>query len=589
MAKTISQLSVDLQLSSAKFTSEMEKARKSIGGLRGDLQLIRFDSIVNLGERAFRAGQQIYNLMESTSALGSEIQRNARTLDMSTQEYQKWLYVAKASDVETEQFMMGLRVLTKNLGDFSRGTGESKDALQRLGLSSKDAFKSMSELLPEIIKKLSEVKNVGEQNALTMDIFGSRSGLAIANMVREGKNIDEIIKRFKELGGGIDDVSLKKLAEAEQSFKDFNLVMQKTKAEVLAPAVSVFAELLKAIIDLKHALLDNDWEALWKRMSPAGAGEAQKGGVGSMYMEYERSLKDKAASMYGGIGTGEIKGKGGEPPVFLTDKQKDDYKLSETGGMPSWEDSFFSYPKQTLPDVNQLNLDLAKTIAAAENLSAAGKMLDWRESLEEIPAGLVKIDGELYELKDILGAMNIEASQWTKDWAKNWKADTNVLGDIVKDFSSNLKLSWNVNLVKMLADGDSFADGIKQMFKGIGDSFINTIQKMITQWFLFGSITGKEESGGGLLHGGSWGGLLGSVGKILKFQHGTDYVPYTGLHHLEKGEAVIPAEGNKGKQGGDTYIFVEATDVGSFERKYGSVIDSRVIAGKRYNRVGMRG
>src|SRR4030042_1335727 len=170
MAKTISQLSVDLQLSSAKFTSEMEKARKSIGGLRGERQLIRFDSIVNLGERAFRAGQQIYNLMESTSALGSEIQRNARTLDMSTQEYQKWLYVAKAADVEAEQFMMGLRVLTKNLGDFSKGTGESKEAFQRLGFSAKDAFKSMSELLPDIIKRLSQIGNVGEQNALPMEI-----------------------------------------------------------------------------------------------------------------------------------------------------------------------------------------------------------------------------------------------------------------------------------------------------------------------------------------------------------------------------------------------------------------------------------
>jgi len=588
MAKTISQLSVDFQLSSAKFTSEMEKARKSIGGLRGDLQLIRFDSIVNLGERAFRAGQQIYNLMESTSALGSEIQRNARTLDMSTQEYQKWLYVAKAADVEAEQFMMGLRVLTKNLGDFSRGTGESKDAFQRLGLSSKDAFKSMSELLPEIIKKLSEVKNVGEQNALTMDIFGSRSGLAIANMVREGKNIDEIIQRFKELGGGIDDVSLKKLADAEQSFKDFNLVMQKVKAEALAPAVSVFAELLKAIIDLKHALLDNDWEALWKRMSPAGAGEAQKGGVGSMYMEYERSLKDKAASMYGGIGTGEIKGKGGGGG-----ETRDVFGMTEADHARSknnleWYKNWVT--DEFVPSLSSISMGEG---AAAEGIITKWVKDDIKQAEDEYK-NYVKdqlSDPHRYD-QMIRGAKEAEMLYGLHESAGQMEKDTKFMENVFQQFSSNMRISWNVNLIKMLSDGDSFADGVKQIFKSIGDSFISTIQKMITNWLLWGSIQGDTGKGKGWGTEGQsgYGGIIGSLGSLVgSFQHGTDYVSQTGLALVHQGEAVIPAEGNKGKQGGDTYIFVEATDLGSFERKYGSVIDSRVIAGKRYNRVGMRG
>jgi len=578
----------------------MEKTRKSIGGLKGDLQLIKFDSIVNLGERAFRAGQQIYGFTKSIADAADQIVDMSRMTGMSITEFQRWDYVMKMNDVDTGTFSMAVKTLVGNMQEATKGTGDSAEAFKAIGISITDVhgnLKPLDTMLTELIEKFSSYEDGTNKIALATVLFG-RSGMAMIEVLNTEKEKLESLKKEAETYGVTQESIIKRNAEAKETFIRLGIVWTTLKQQA-TPVLEIFTNWIELILRLKGAF--DELKKSYEYIVTLGKGNKIEDlpaqvwtpeSVASWYKKggplYTSSTQKPTAPTIGGGLSDKERANIEKSHLEFNKLQAEAYKLSESGGMPSWEDSFFSYPKQTLPDINQLNLDLAKTLAAAENLSEAGQMPDWRQSLEEIPAGLIKIDGELYELKDILGAMNIEAAAWTKDWVKNWKTDTDILGDIVKDFSSNLKLSWNVNLVKMLADGDSFADGIKQVFKGIGDSFINTIQKMITNWFLFGSITGKEESGGGLLHGGSWGGLLGSVGKILKFQHGTDYVPYTGLHHLEKGETVIPAEGNKGKQGGDTYIFVEATDVGSFERKYGSVIDSRVIAGKRYNRVGLR-
>jgi len=72
------------------------------------------------------------------------------------------------------------------------------------------------------------------------------------------------------------------------------------------------------------------------------------------------------------------------------------------------------------------------------------------------------------------------------------------------------------------------------------------------------------------------------------YQHGTDYVPQTGPAFLHAGEMVIPESKSKGGKG-DTYLtIIEATDVESFSKRYGPVIEGIYYKGRRFNRVALR-
>jgi hypothetical protein len=256
-------------------------------------------------------------------------------------------------------------------------------------------------------------------------------------------------------------------------------------------------------------------------------------------------------------------------------------KLSEAGKMPSWEDSLWSYPGRTLPDINALNLEFNKLIANAENLSAAGTMPDWRESLEDIPKGFVEIENHLYTLRDIIDSYDTEAAQWTKDWVANWKTSSERIKDVWVSFSENISNAWSTNMMNIIKSTESTSQKIKSFFQGIGDVFLSTVSKMITQWLLFGSIYGQKEKPGGFLGGGSWGGILGNIASLFtSAQEGGIFTKPTPVLMGDAGdEAAIPLKGGKipieGKTGGDTYIinnYNQINDPNTFVRLYGPVV-----------------
>ena len=73
-----------------KFGKSIQKVKEDVDKMSGALSLIKWDALVNLGERAFRAGQQIYDLARSTASFGSEMSRLSATWGMSIREFQEW-------------------------------------------------------------------------------------------------------------------------------------------------------------------------------------------------------------------------------------------------------------------------------------------------------------------------------------------------------------------------------------------------------------------------------------------------------------------------------------------------------------------
>jgi hypothetical protein len=573
-----------------KIGKGFENIKKNSESMNNSLKLIKFDSIINLGERAFRAGEQIYNLMYSTASLGSEIQRMSRTLGMSTDEYQQWQYVAKACDVEAEQLMLGIRVLTKNMGDLRTGTGEAKDALAKIGITAKDSNKSIGELLPLIINKLSQIGSVAEQNQLAMEIFGSRSGLAIANMVREGKNIDDIIKRFNELGGAISETTIEKLAKSEQAFKDMAVVWKSFTAEVLAPLVEGFAGLLTYILKLKKET-EKQIEIQVKYTPIITKGEQK---VDDYYLMMAGFGTEKAIEE-------DLKKAIENVQPRMQDRWKEwvskEYKpIPKTGG-GEVRDVFGMTEADHARSKNNLEwyshwvtdefIPSLKTLPMGEAAAAEGIITQWVKSDIENAEKASKeywdkqlSDSHRYD-KMIRGAQQAEMiygfpsmEAEAKASLATMKNELNPIKNFMTELSSGISSAWSTNLTGILRGTENFADGMKKLFQSMGDTIISSLTKIIMNMTLFGNMTGTSGTGGLM---GGLGSLVKGVGGLFStggggheaglrgYQHGIDYVPYDQIAYVHRGESIIPADENK--KGGVFINIVNQTPNSKVETK----------------------
>jgi hypothetical protein len=177
-------------------------------------------------------------------------------------------------------------------------------------------------------------------------------------------------------------------------------------------------------------------------------------------------------------------------------------KLSAEGKMPSWLDSIEEHATPVLRDITELDLNLNKIIADAERLSDLGEMPSWLDTLENLPKGVAIKEREEDFAEGIENARLLHQA-WLEEYTK-----TNEVGETL---AKNMASAWNFNLKNIISDSKNMGDAVKKVFLGMGDAFTSAISKMISDWMLFGSITGKYESGKGIIGwlGGGLGGLFG--------------------------------------------------------------------------------
>lgn len=202
------------------------------------------------------------------------------------------------------------------------------------------------------------------------------------------------------------------------------------------------------------------------------------------------------------------------------------------------------------------------------------------------------------------------------------------------DLASGMSDAFSSFFQSIFDNTKSWSDKMKGLFQGLANAFIKSLSEMAAHWLtsqIFGGAGGTGGTGGtggvgaiGSLAkllgiGGGGGGATGGIGwsatmaneagygqtlsglyegGFLAFQHGTDYVPYTGPAILHKGEAVIPANKNKGQgqqASGDSYTiqnYVQVTDPSTFVKIYGGVVkklsDQSIVEAKRFNRPSMK-
>jgi len=304
-------------------------------------------------------------------------------------------------------------------------------------------------------------------------------------------------------------------------------------------------------------------------------------------------------------------------------------RLQELGEMPDWRESLEKAIPKGYMEKGGVRIPIAE-VAGAEERTVAKLNLErqYLELLSEHSNNVKDLitnnkaleDSEVRRLETLRDATpglreyyqtQIDLVKKVGQEIRTQMANKEVV-DAVTDVARSMSSAWSSGLMEMINGTKTFAEAMKSIITSMGNIIIKKLLEISMNYLLMGNITGTNITGGlfggiGNLFGGGGssalsisGGAAGITGSgaggaasfvtgFEMLQHGTDYVPRTGLAMLHKGEAVIPAEKNKG--GGDTNnynTFIQATDLGSFTRLYGPTIESIYYKGRRFNKVSAR-
>ncbi len=146
---------------------------------------------------AAAAGKLVSSFADNAGAIDD----SAKKVGMGAEEYQKWAYAAKLGGMEMATLEGVMVKQQKSFSDAVEGSKTASAAYQRLGIDIKQVGSS-SEAFDLVIKRLADMEDTTERNALANDLFG-KSYAELAPMLAEGSAGIEALKQEAAALGGV--------------------------------------------------------------------------------------------------------------------------------------------------------------------------------------------------------------------------------------------------------------------------------------------------------------------------------------------------------------------------------------------------
>ncbi|RCW85442.1 phage tail tape measure protein [Phyllobacterium bourgognense] len=179
----------------------------------------------------------------------AEVDREARKAGVSSQIWQQWSYVAKATGATIDGVTDALKELNIRGDEFAKtGKGSAEDAFKRLGYSAADVgerLRDPNRFLDEIIRKLQQLDSAGQTRVLD-ELFGGTGAEQLAKFL--GLSVAEIQKLRNEAATFSNEQieAAKKIdAEFETLWQNVRVYAKKAAIESVSYAEKIVATISK--------------------------------------------------------------------------------------------------------------------------------------------------------------------------------------------------------------------------------------------------------------------------------------------------------------------------------------------------------
>ena len=166
---------------------------------------------VALGAGALAAGGAMFAMAEKASAAVSEINDLSAKLGLSTDSIQELKFAAEQTGTPFEAFETAAAKLTKTMDAARDSNSAAGKAFAQLGISVQDSqgnLKSMDDVLPQVLKKLADMPNATERNALAMQLLGKGAMDLAPLLAQGGVGIEELTTKAHDLGLVLDEEAI---------------------------------------------------------------------------------------------------------------------------------------------------------------------------------------------------------------------------------------------------------------------------------------------------------------------------------------------------------------------------------------------
>ena len=223
-------------------TADTSRAKAGLAGIA--------DKMKSVGRAATVAGGIIAGIgvasITSFAKMGDEVQKMALRTGFSTEALSELRVAAELSGSSLKGMETGIRRMSKVVVDAKDGLAESKDALDRMGVSIDDLVGKSPEQQFEILTMaLADMSDKTDQVATAQEVFG-RAGTALLPMLAGGAaGLEEMRQKAHEMGVVFDQEAADKAAKLSDSFTTLKGSVQGVMlaiAEQLAPVITDVAE-----------------------------------------------------------------------------------------------------------------------------------------------------------------------------------------------------------------------------------------------------------------------------------------------------------------------------------------------------------
>lgn len=516
-----------------KFGKSVKQVETDVNKMSGALNLIKWDSIVSLGERAFHVGEQIYSMGKQAASALNDIERSAKVAGMTSAAYQKLGYAAKMSDVDISSLSVGMKTISRIMDDAAKGTGDAAAEFAAIGVPVKNSegnLRSLNDILGDVADKFATWEDGPRKIAIALSLFG-RSGEALIPMLNRGRaGMADLYAEAERLGLVFGDKLVKKGSEVEDQFKRMDAQIQILKTsfalDIAAPLITHLTKLLEIIRKIestsvwqkakdfaKETIMGGPAAGMWSLlpgkagMSETDAEIMRKSGWGSGVGELAKGAPAGGANRYLDLLTRDRDRREKEiaewyeylakqDTEFLADYEKNRQAMDD-----SW-DKFYSDLEKASSEywAYEAKAEMEAVDTAAKNSSAmTDAYLKYYEDLDQLQheydAGEARLSDE--RLKRTEKEIKESDTLWTR-------------------FGESLSSSLSAGFFDLFKGGiSSISDVWRQFCDNLWQSFARAVSQMIVQWLLFEQVQGGAQGGGqGLLGGGSGlGQMFGLLGR----------------------------------------------------------------------------
>jgi len=218
-------------------------------GMRGaEMSLAKFGKVA--GAALAATAIAMVALTAKSMANIDVLAKQARSLGLTTQAFQKMAMVAGEAGVEAGNLSNMLGKMQRNIDELRQGTVTQTEAFGRLGVSIADLQGlSPDDQFAKIASSLDAIKDPAEKTALAMEVFG-KSGRDAINMLSDyGSKAAEAAEFQNRFGIAVSQASAEGVERANDAVGRLGMVMQglgNTMAGAVAPGIEATANALIA-------------------------------------------------------------------------------------------------------------------------------------------------------------------------------------------------------------------------------------------------------------------------------------------------------------------------------------------------------